>query len=428
MPGRLTTTRTLAALGAATAVVAALMVANPASGAPAELGEPRASTSIAGTWAAGMGEVTVTGSGTSFTGTVSKKTGGFLCEHPVGEVIWTITGEGPAYGGQARFDFNTGCPGPMSSATFVLLDSELLQVNYVGPTGLSATMYLAYRVSGGGSDGGDPGADTTAPVVEAIGSSVPMAEHSRPTLKYRVSDDSGKARVHITFYSDGTPVISGDTKAMQKATGKKVYTARSKVDPTYLKKPFFGPFYFCVWAEDPAGNKSEGWPNSSCAWRPIEVSFTDLLHFKKVNGCGPDWGYISTGLFNLALDKRTWGTTTVNFRPACYAHDAGYWGYAFENPVTGQSVDTRPMTRNQVDLAFRADLDSICASTLQGQSDLITLCQTHSVFGATNYYAQVDQEGRGGFDSDATMVSHQQEMPLSPTNPPDGGRDPGPPR
>lgn len=424
MPGRTTFIRTLSALGTAVATVAAVIAVVPASTAFASRGEPRASTSIVGTWAAGQGEVTVTGSGTSFTGTVSKKISGFLCPHPVGEQIWAITGDGPAYGGQARFDFNTGCPGPMSSATFVLLNADLLQVNYVGPTGMSATLYLAMRVSGGGGGGGGAD-DTSPPVVQAIGSSVPLPEGSKPTLRYRVKDDSKKARVHMILYSDGEEVLTGDTEVQQTATGNKIYTARANVDPT--KKKFFGPFYFCVWAEDAAGNRSAGAPNSSCAWRPIEVSMLALFYADKVNGCGPNHGWATTAPLNLLLDKRTWGETTVNFRPACNAHDAGYWGYAFENPVTGKVVDTRPWTRNQVDREFQANLDTICARSLRGQPDLITSCQTDSTYGATAYYAWVDWGGRGGFDSDATADGTQNQMPAS-TNPEGGGRDPGPAR
>ena len=60
---------------------------------------PLATDPIAGFWNLSGGVVQVSGSGTSFTGTIVKATAFSNCTHPVGEVIWRVTKSGTGYTG-----------------------------------------------------------------------------------------------------------------------------------------------------------------------------------------------------------------------------------------------------------------------------------------------------------------------------------------
>lgn len=109
--------------------------------------EEASSAPIAGTWNVGNGTVKVTAEGSGFVGTVTKTITGFVCAHPVGETIWRMSGSGTSYVGSARLNITGGntCTSDMDTATFSLLSSNMLQVNYRTAEGSEWTLYLAYR-------------------------------------------------------------------------------------------------------------------------------------------------------------------------------------------------------------------------------------------------------------------------------------------
>ncbi|MDO8307611.1 MAG: hypothetical protein Q7V58_04550 [Actinomycetota bacterium] len=429
MSARSALTRSLVVLAAVGSVVCGVLVGPPAAA------EMRAGASVVGTWAVGFGQVKITGSGPSYTGVVSETVTGFLCQHPVGEHIWTLTGDGPSFGGQARFDFNTGCPGPMSTATFVLLSADLLQVNYVGPTGVSATLYLAMRVPGP-SPGGDPGTgtedDTTAPTVTAVQPSKFYKAGQRIPLSYRVSDDSGKARIMLTLFSDGAVVARGDTGKFVKAKGG-VQTATMQ-NPLKATKDSRGPYYFCVTARDKAGNVSD----VDCAWLSIQVPVSLLA-----NGCGgAQFGEGAVSVQNWLLDTRKYNGSRVVFSRACDLHDAAYAGVTVADPFTKKVIDFRTWSRQKADDKFFDDLRYECRRYLVGEAsdadveacqngmtvlDLAALAPAELVtpwvsilsVGAFSYYDAVRRFAAAAYDANATVDGSQDVMPTETI--PDGG-------
>lgn len=425
-----TTARPILIIAALVAVIAGLL-----SMAPAQA-DPRASADVVGTWRAGLGEVTVTGSGGSYTGTVSKTITGFMCSHPVGETIWAITGSGPEYSGQARFDLGTGCPGPMSNASFVLLGSDMLQVNFVGPTGLSATLYIAQRVaSPTPDDEPSTGPDTTAPVVEAVAPSETYSSGQRIPLEYRVTDDSGKAKVNVAIFSDGAKVAGGQSPGFVTANGRVRTVTTSK--PLKATPAKHGPYYFCVTARDKAGNVSE----PSCSWLPIEIPISLVA-----NGCGgAQWGDDAVTVQNWLLDKHKYGGVAVSFREACNAHDAGYAGVVVRDPMTDDVTDFRTWSRQDVDDKFFDDLRKLCEAQLvdtKGEKyleecqngmtvlDLAALTPAELVVpwikvlkvGAYSYYDAVRRFAVAAYDADATTDGGQESC-VTDTRLPDNCRN-----
>lgn len=423
--------RPLLVLVAAAAVIAGLLALPPATASP------RAADDIVGTWAAGLGEVTVTGSGTSYTGTVSKTITGFLCQHPVGETIWTITGSGPEYTGQGRFDFNTGCPGPMSNAKFTLISPNMLGVSFVGPTGISATMYLAQRVaSSTPDDEPSTGPDTTAPVVEVVAPTRIYKGGQRIPIQYRVTDDSGKAQVDVAIFSDGQVVARGGTSGYVPAKGR-TQTATTK-KPVKATKGNRGPYYFCVSARDKAGNVSE----AECAWISIQIPVRLVA-----NGCGgAQFGEAGVVAQNWLLDERRYDGYKVSFRRACDLHDAGYAGVTVADPFTGKVTDFRTYSRKDVDDKFLRDMRAECARYLNtspaedlaacqnGQTvgQLVTLAAASVIsagawatlmeIGAFSYYDAVRQYATAAYDADPTVNGGQQSCTADPRLP-DNCRD-----
>ena len=116
---------------------------------------------------------------------------------------------------------------------------------------------------------------SSVPVVHAY----PVKQVLKPAtygwLPYSVKDESGKAKVHGTLFEGGTAVLEGGSKYFLNADGR-TYNWKAR-----LAADLKGPLYFCVWAENPAGQSSAKAPRSSCAW----LSF--LVDIDRVsNTCG----------------------------------------------------------------------------------------------------------------------------------------------
>ncbi len=262
--------------------------------------------------------------------------------------------------------------------------------------------------------GKKPVPDTVKPIanIAPIKGFVPIG-YTTP-VKFGIRDNSYKATWYVNMYSAGTIVAKGSSKGLVKAAGQVVAGAfSSKVTGT-------GPFYVCVWAEDAAGNKSQGAPKSSCTWVSREVPIEAVA-----NGCGADWGPWYTKVQNWFLDKQYYGGNLVYVRPACNLHDAGYAGATVRDPYLKKLVDYRTWTRAQVDAKFYRDIRSQCVVWLnnpKGKPYLarcmhgVSLNQVLAIVGyryggALAYYQGVRRFGHDAFDTNPTIAGVQTEIP-----------------
>jgi hypothetical protein len=251
--------------------------------------------------------------------------------------------------------------------------------------------------------------DTSPPEVWAFtkGTTRPA---TRDVLRFRVEDDSGKATFHATLYDGGTPVA---THTGTVASGSQQWQAlfASNLD---------GPLFFCVWAEDAAGNRSAKAPKSSCAWISLVVPIDRVS-----NGCGgglQKWGVgvLAQNYFGNLHTFHDFGTGhkyTVNFAPACDVHDAGYGGHTVVDSVRGGIRDFHNWTRKQVDDKFLTDLRALCNRAIPATAaDALANCvegaayyalPVNHLIGAETLYGFVRRFGDTFFDSDLTRPGLQ---------------------
>jgi len=253
-------------------------------------------------------------------------------------------------------------------------------------------------------------ADTSPPQVWAF-SKGRTNPGSRDTLRFRVEDDSGRATVHATLFQDG---------AQQDAATIGPLASGSHPWNVLFAGDYVGPLYFCVWAEDAAGNRSVRWPKSNCAWITLVVPIE-----KVSNGCGGglqkwDVGVIAQNYFGNEHTFHDFGTGhkyTVNFAPACDVHDAGYGGNTVRDSVRGGIRDFHSWTRKQVDDKFLADLRKLCNVAIPATAaDALANCvegaayyalPVNHLIGAETLYGFVHKFGDAFFDSDLTRPGLQ---------------------
>jgi hypothetical protein len=272
---------------------------------------------------------------------------------------------------------------------------------------------------------------TGKPTVQAFAPGGSPAEPGGPvTLPYSVSDDSGKATVHLQLYQDGAPV-GAERSLPGPATG-----ARQSYTYTRLARTLTGPLFFCVWAES-KGGKSDDAPKSSCAWVPLLV---DVKSPGVSNGCGgKGWDSIVAienyfGNTHVYEDAGTGARYTVDFKPACDLHDAGYAGLLVVDRINGGGkVDYRSWSRMAVDSKFLRDMRTLCHTTatppIPPASDAMGQCEHSNMpssIGAGTLYGFVDNYGDLFFDADLTKPDLQ-EVGDRKARPTGGSRDNGPP-
>jgi hypothetical protein len=253
-----------------------------------------------------------------------------------------------------------------------------------------------------------PGAarDTTGPVVKALASSAIVRNGQKVPGRFTVTDDSGKARWFVTLYSGGDKVGKGASRGLQPAKGSPVEGA--------WKGKGIGPFYFCVWAVDATGNKSEDAPMSSCAWISRQVPIPSVS-----NGCGTsEYGETVASILNWFGDTQEYGDVTVNNRLLCNQHDAAYAGVTVGSTTTHTIVDYRLTTRLRADDELLFGIRAQCQRKLSKSPDLLAQCESD----AGKYYALVRNLGVGAYDADATTPGVQTAMPTN-TTPAGGARD-----
>jgi len=278
-----------------------------------------------------------------------------------------------------------------------------------------------------------PSADTEPPVVVAVAPKGIVRKGAPAVVSWTLRDNKGKAKWWVDLYSDGTIVDSKASSGLVAAKGKKVTVTFRNTK----KAP--GPFYFCVRAQDAAGNVSAGLKKSSCAWISWEVPMSPNL----VNGCGTaSYGDAAKWLQNGFGNKRIYGKFVVNVKQACDVHDAAYAGVTILDPFTARPMDFRPWSRQSIDTKFMNDIRELCRTqlTTKAEKKYLTAClnglgldplkvvfagsvgnlnSVQDQIGAMSYYETVRAYGGVGYDTDATIPGKQQGETLKST--PAGG-------
>ncbi len=134
----------------------------------------------------------------------------------------------------------------------------------------------------------------------------------------------------------------------------------------------------------------------------ITVKKLSQVPLKSVsNGCGP--ASLSNNFTNLSTFADNAGNSfTVNFRPACDLHDAGYAGAIIVDTLNTPRhvVNFRNWTRKEVDTKFLKDLQLICRRTISTRTpNLLRKC-LRSPKGASGGYTIVRLDGNRHFDAD----------------------------
>ena len=169
---------------------------------------------------------------------------------------------------------------------------------------------------------------------------------------------------------EGDRRTSSSTRVAPRSEAERVVRGRGDREedaPTFarLAKTLVGPLFFCVWAENAEGLKSQASPKSSCAWVPLLV---DVKNPDVSNGCGgKGWDELVAaenylGNVHTYKDLALGTTYTVDFTDACDLHDAGYGGAA------GQGQDQRRQGRLP-----NLDADGGRRQVLQGHEEALPL-------------------------------------------------------
>jgi len=391
--------------------------------------------SMLGTWSAGGGLVEVTDADGTFEGVVTSQLTFADCIHLKGEIIIKALGAGSG---------DVGSGGKTYLGSFLTLNNP--------PDcskNLSTAEFTITQVGNGFTLKACPSWNGPCLTMNKITSQL---DNKAPQISFnvdrtltplnfpvyqmfQVEDQSQYVTAYVRFYSDGyqinpevgIPVRTGDP------------TMVTYQHPTDKK----GPFYICVQAVDSLGNSSGYFDN--CTWRSIESPMSILS-----NGCGSqDFGRIASWSQNWALNNHTYAkgmTTTsgykitkdytVDIKPACDNHDAGYQGSTFADAITGKLIDSRLMSRQDVDIKFKQDIASQCRkSSLPKQ--LLVICIGGPKFtwlalpsymfyknaiGANTYATAVSQVAADGYDSNSTLVNTQTKIPIK-TQPAGGSRN-----
>ena len=220
------------------------------------------------------------------------------------------------------------------------------------------------------------------------------------TLGYGVTDASGKAEVHLALYDGGALDTTDDVK-VSKADGTRIDW---NVD---LAADLKGPLFFCVWAENAAGDKSAKAPKSACKFISLLVDIARVS-----NGCGGEGWPSVVAAENYFGNTSTYtepegGSYTVSFVPACNLHDAGYGGQTVADAINGGTVDYHTWSRKRVDDKFQSDMWAICRRRIPPSAKTAV----RSCIRDARRYLIVRALGMNFFDYDLTKPGTQGEGP-----------------
>ncbi len=241
--------------------------------------------------------------------------------------------------------------------------------------------------------------DTKPPVVRALPKGVTKPA-SRAKLQFTVSDDSGRARVTVALYEGGKHIRS-TTSGWGPANGSTWWW------DALMASDLVGPMFFCVRAEDQAGNRSA----KRCAWISLVAPIA-----KVSNGCGGGgWDSLVAAQNYLGnthtYQQRLGRSYTVSFVDACNAHDAAYGGHTIVDPISGDVIDFHAWSRPRIDRKFLGDMRRRCMQKIpEDATNALEKCfstgGTLSI-GALALYNFVDKHGWRFFDADLTVPGIQ---------------------
>ncbi len=368
--------------------------------------------SLTGVWNAGGKGVAVAGTLAGGITVRSTEASWFAgCPIPAGSLLTTYT---PAGGGlftasflyieattyqdrpgevDCKYEYRSQ-PGVKITATKTSMEIEGCQYCGVVPlTGLER------------SDPGPP--DTKRPTVEALSTRDRIVHPGESmNLRFRVTDNSGRATAHLTIYDGGTAVNTVDIPAVAKGQ-----TQTWRDAP--LNGDMKGPAFFCLWAEDASGNRSSKTPRSDCRWISLVVPVERVS-----NGCGGAGWDIWVWAQNYMGNDHTYMQSLtrsfpVSFKAACDLHDAGYGGHSVVDNINGDKnvVHYRLWSRKAVDDKFYEDMKTLCRRAIP---DWATKARDkcYSRGGAASIGAQalsdfVHRHGWRFFDADVTQPGQQ---------------------
>lgn len=243
-----------------------------------------------------------------------------------------------------------------------------------------------------------PKKDTSRPVVIAHQKGLTYPG-TRDNLLFNVIDDSGQATVSAALFQGGELIGSATWAVVNGiAEWKEVPFANNLI----------GPIYFCVGAEDAAGNKAK----KSCAWIQL------LVPIEKVsNGCGGGGWDTLVKIQNYFGNEHSYqeslGTSyTVNFADACNIHDAAYGGHTVGDKINGgPPIDFRLWSRPRIDRKFLGDMRTLCTRSIpaSAQNALKKCFSTGGGLsvGALALYNFVDTHGYNFFDANLMLLGTQ---------------------
>jgi inhibitor of cysteine peptidase len=159
-------------------------------------------------------------------------------------------------------------------------------------------------------------------------------------------------------------------------------------------------------------------PAPTSAPRPVPIGSV-------ANGCGdPGWRSVTGSRIHVANSAvfrvpSTGQAFTVDFKPACDLHDAGYRGAVVRDRLRGLTRDSRGWSRLRVDTQLRSDLRLLCRRAIPAAAvAALASCTSQgsdTASGAAARFAFVRSSGRALFDADPSAPGIQRAGPRAST-------------
>lgn len=423
---------TLLSLLTGSALVAGMLAGAVASGPVASAAND---APIVGTWSSSYGNVSVQSTGpTSYVGiTTTPANFGNACTHPVGQQMWTMTGSGTSYSGTHVGFWLSDCSDNPGSATFTITENTPGTLTLVVDNGY--TPRPTYT---------KPGTlvtptPTPSPTPSAT-ANPPEVWITAPSglIRQRNGVVSFEVVIHVRGGGDlvNWQVNVYDGNNLQPLTYKygPIYDNRGTDTRTapFAFKPRDGApsaYFVCGYAIISAGGiKSVNAPWSSCSWLRVDQVLYGRWTNRKTCASPDD----ASGAFAWMTSVRTYGGVRVDFRDACGMRDSGYRGIVVQEPLTKKWYDFRTWTRAQVDQLFAQLLDLACRTQIPNTrryAQARAACRNGvewtggsptGAIGARTFFSATRSAFQPYFDADLTAAGIQ--VSTNPAALPQGGQ------
>ncbi|MDP1876023.1 MAG: hypothetical protein Q8M17_00485 [Actinomycetota bacterium] len=412
--------------GVLAGAVASSPVASAAADAP-----------IVGTWTGQFGSVVVQSTGTtSYVGVTATPTNfGNACTHPAGQQMWTMSGSGTSYSGTHVGFWVNDCsdnPGPASftiteatpgTLTLVVDNGYTPRPTYTKPgTLVAATPAPSPSPSWSGS-AVVPRVNIKAPrgLIQQGGRVVEFDV----TVSVQAGDELINWQVNVYDGNNLKPLTYqyGPIYDTREWVSKRVHFsfAPSNAAPS--------AYFVCAYAiTSSTGAKSANAPWTACAWIKVDQVLYGRWTSRKTCASPDD----ASDAYAWMTSVRKYAGIRVDFRDACGMRDSGYRGIVVQEPLTRKWYDFRMWTRAQVDDLFYQLLDLECRTQIPNtrryaaarsacrNGAASTGSQPDGAIGARTFYTATRSAFLPYFDADLTAGGVQ-----TTTNPaalPQGGQ------